>query len=435
MKPTQHTVRLFAVLACAAGAVTAFPDWRPLWTFALGAVLLLLLLDLRGLWTLPLPRVSRKVSNVLPVGLWTPVTYRLENPGVRDISLVFRDVPPHESEHRYMEDAPLNLAGDSWHEAVYQMRPLHRGNLAFENCLLIIHSPWRLWKRVVKVPLPEPLRVYPNFQDVAHYALMATNQRLRSLGVHRRQRRGEGREFHQMREYVPGDPLRQIDWKASSRMRKLIAREYQDERNQQVLFLMDCGQSMRAQDDLLSHFDHALNAILLMTHVALKHGDAVGLMTFSGHRRRLSPRKGAPQLNLILNTVYDIQPGLETSDFEGIAEEVLRFVRKRTLIIIVTNLRDEDDEELIQAVQLLRRKHLVLVASMREKVLDQIGEESILTFEDGLNLAAAFHYRNTRKAAIEQLRSRNINCLDTTPPELPIAMINRYLDIKSKGLL
>jgi uncharacterized protein (DUF58 family) len=135
-------------------------------------------------------------------------------------------------------------------------------------------------------------RVFPNFARIAHYTLLATDNRLSQIGILQRRRRGEGMEFQQLRDYRQDDAPRQIDWKASARVGRLISRDYQDERDQQIVFLLDCSARMRARDGDLSHFDHTLNALLLLAYVALRQGDAVGLATF-GHPgpRVLPPRK------------------------------------------------------------------------------------------------------------------------------------------------
>ena len=132
-----------------------------------------------------------------------------------------------------------------------------------------------LWKKNIIQPLKSEVRNYPNFSSVMKYSLLATDQRLNQMGILKKRRRGEGLNFHQLREYRDGDSLRQIDWNATARTHKLISRDYQEERDQQIIFLVDCGRRMLAHDDQLSHFDHTLNAILLLSHVALRQGDAV----------------------------------------------------------------------------------------------------------------------------------------------------------------
>ncbi|HBO7247353.1 TPA: DUF58 domain-containing protein, partial [Pseudomonas aeruginosa] len=266
--------------------------------------------------------------------------------------------------------------------------------------------------------------------------LMAVDHWLNQIGVRGGQRRGLGLEFHQLREFRDGDTLRQIDWKATARKRTPIAREYQDERDQQILFLLDCGRRMRSQDGDLSHFDHALNASLLLAYVALRQGDAVGAMTFAGDdRRHLPPGKGSAQLGALLNTVYDLQTSQRPADFPEAVQAVLSRQRRRALVILVTNLRDEDDEELLGAVKRLGRQHRVLVASLREEVLDTLRQEPIARYEQALAYTGTIDYLNARNGLHEKLAAHGVPVLDARPSELGPELISRYLGWKRAGVL
>jgi uncharacterized protein (DUF58 family) len=265
--------------------------------------------------------------------------------------------------------------------------------------------------------------------------LLAIDHRLSAVGILQLRRRGEGMDFDQLREYREGDSLRKIDWKASQRMGKLISREYQDERDQQVMFLVDCGRRMRAQDDECSHFDHALDATLLLAYVGLRQGDSVGLMTMSGEDHFLAPHKSREVVNHILNTVYDLQPTLFTPDYYQAAVSLSRRLRKRALIVIISNLRDEDDDSLVPALRLLQKRHLVLFASLREKVLDDAVALPVRDFDSALTHAAAIDYRLQREAAFDRLKLSNVVCLDVAPQRLAVALVNQYLEVKRSGRL
>ncbi len=291
------------------------------------------------------PELTRHVEHTLPLGIWTRVKLRVSNTSNRRIGVAVHDFHPAGMP---VSGLPFEatIEPESWYETTYKLRPLARGSFSFDRGQVLLASPYGWWRSSIRLGEQSDVRVYPNFQAVSKYGLLAGSNQLNQIGIHRMRKRGEGREFHQMRDYVLGDSLHQIDWKATSRKTKLISREFRDERDQQVIFLIDCGQSMRAQDGELSHFDHALNAVLLLANVALRHGDGTGVMTFSGPQRWLAPRKGRSQLNLMLNHLYDIQPGLETADFMGAATKVLTHVRKRSLVVLVTNLKDKDSGEL-----------------------------------------------------------------------------------------
>jgi uncharacterized protein (DUF58 family) len=248
-------------------------------------------------------------------------------------------------------------------------------------------------------------------------------------------RRGEGTEFHQLREYREGDAQRTIDWKATARTGRLISREYEEEKDQRVLLVIDCGRRMASKDDELSHFDHALNAALLLAHVALRQGDAVGMMTMAGVNRYCEPRKSVAAVNAILNRVYDIEPTLDIPDYHLAAQEVMRQVRRRSLVIVLTNLRDEDDDTLLPALKLLRTRHLVVLASLREAIISRALWTRVDSFDRAVTHAAAADYLAARERAFRRIGAAGAVCLDVEPERLAIALVNRYLELKRGGRL
>ncbi len=193
----------------------------------------------------------------------------------------------------------------------------------------------------------------------------------RVVGAHLKRRRGEGTEFQQLREYRTGDSLRQIDWKASRRALKLISRDYQDERNQQVMLMLDTGRRMLARDGALTHFDHVLNAALMVSYIALRQGDAVGLLAAGGESRFVAAKRGLGMVDSLLNSVFDLNARPVATDYLEAAMALGARQSRRALVLLITNARDEDIEDLVAAVRQLQRRHLVCVASLREEVLDR----------------------------------------------------------------
>jgi uncharacterized protein (DUF58 family) len=329
----------------------------------------------------------------------------------------------------------VSVAGQGWVELTYRLRAEARGDLSFDRASIRVDSPLALWQRQLRAAEPAVLRVYPNFAALSRYALFATDNRLSQMGVLQRRRRGEGLDFDQLREYQEGDAQRKVDWKASQRFQRLISREYQDERDQQVVFLVDCGRRMRAKDGDYSHFDHALDATLLLAYVGLRQGDAVGLMTMSGENLWLAPHKSQAMIQRILNAVYGLQPTLLTTDYQQAALQLTARLRKRALVVIISNLRDEDDHALQPALRLLQKRHLVLFASLREQALDKAIAAPVNTYEDALTQAAAVDYRRSRDAAFSRLKMGDVVCLDVPPERLALALVNQYLDVKRSGRL
>lgn len=418
----------FAILAA------FFPALLSAWKTTGWVLAILLILDLAVVMFVRKLRVERHAPFILPNGAVTVVRLKIHNGHGLPVRLTIHDGHPGGMEATGLPHA-LRVPARGWTEHTYRLRPAGRGAFAFEAADLLVKSPFGFFERALRRGPSQPLRVYPDFSAVRKYALLATRGRLAQMGVHRKRRRGEGMEFHQLREYREGDALRQIDWKASARVRKLISREYQDERDQRIVFLLDCGRRMRALDAGLSHFDHTLNAMLLLSYVALREGDGVGLMSFSGPERWLPPMKGPATLDRIMDLVHDLEPENRATDYLAAAEALVARFRKRALVVLVTNLRDEDDDTLRPAMALLRKRHRVLLASLRERALDEALAAPVRGYESALLHGAIHHYLAERKGALDRLAAQGVPALDLLPEQLPLALVNRYLALKRGGEL
>jgi len=411
--------------------------WGPmtaLWKAAAVLLSAVAVADLFRLMGLPIPRLERNIRHTLPLGVWSKVGLSVENASNQRLRFKLHDLHPSEFEARGL---PVHLeAGPGRRLSLeYRLRPPRRGDFELPACELLVASPLMLWNQKVRIDLNSSIRVLPNFAEISRYTLLATEDRLGRLGVRLRPRRGSGAEFHQLREYRPGDSLRQVDWKATSRVRKLISREYQDERDQRVFFLLDCGRRMRHVAAGRGHLDEALNSLLLLAYVAVHQGDAVGLMTYGGPRRWFAPRKGPDTVNRLLNAVYDLQPTLEAADSLTASRELTRSLDRRALVVMLTNSRDEEGEELRSAVRLLTRRHLVVVADLRESALDQALETPITGRASALRFHAVHDCLEERRRHHERLAHNGAQVLDLLPSQLPIALVNRYMDIKRAGQL
>ncbi|MBX9406104.1 DUF58 domain-containing protein [Pseudomonas baetica] len=399
------------------------------------ALLALSIFDALRLQRLPALRIKRQMPGSLALGRGKDVQLTVEHDFADSLNVqIFDHVPDGLS----FENLPLSveLQPGRSSQINYRLRPLKRGHFIFEHCEVSLPSPLGLWsgKRLLKVI--DNTRVYPDFARLYGSELLAVDNWLSQLGVRQRQRRGQGLEFHQLREFREGDSLRQIDWKATARQRTPIAREYQDERDQQIIFMLDCGRRMRSQDDELSHFDHALNACLLLSYVALRQGDAVGLSTFAGDQsRHLAPVKGSGQLNVLLNSVYDLDSSQRPADYQAAANQLLARQQRRALVVLVTNLRDEDDDELLSAVKRLRTRHRVLVASLREETLDSLRNTPVQTLPEALAYCATVNYVNERAELHERLIAHGVPVMDVRPAELGAELVTQYLGWKRSAAL
>ncbi|WP_144392298.1 DUF58 domain-containing protein [Pleionea sediminis] len=394
----------------------------------------LLFFDLLSLKESKHVSASRKVTKNLAVGATTTVSLKINNRSNRILNIFVSD---HYPQHSEVKDLPqtVTINTGSFAELYYKIRILHRGDAEFGLIRLLIQSTLGLWEKVIQDGTCETIKVYPNFAAIHDYILLSADQQSSQMGIRLSQRRGDGLEFHQLREYRIGDSLRQIDWRASSRLNKLISKEYQEEKDQNIVFLLDCGRRMRTQDQDLSHFDHSLNAMLLLAYIGLKQGDAVGFLSFGGISRWLSPQKGTHFINMILNQVYDCHPTLNASDFIEAATELNSRIRKRSLVVLITNCRDEDLFELEPAIKLLNEHHLVMLANLREHALDESIENPVANFEDALKYTESLNFIRQRQKVQNQCVNRGVIALDTIPSHLASRIVNSYFEIKRSGRL
>ena len=405
-----------------------------LWWGLLGALLLLAALDALWLRATPSPTLERSLPGNLPLGRWSEVRLTLHHRLRQRQRVTVFDHLPADMEHEHLPQQ-VELRPGEMTQFGYRVRPLKRGHFVIPRCELLLPSPLQLWQGRRYLEGASDTRVYPDFARLYGAQLRAVDDWLSQLGVRQRPRRGLGLEFHQLREFRDGDTLRQIDWKATARKRTPIAREYQDETDQQIVFLLDCGRRMRSQDGDLSHFDPALNACLLLSYVALRQGDAVGLSSFAGSERFVPPAKGPAQLGVLLNAVYDLQSTQRPADFASAIDQLLARQHRRALVVLVSNLRDEDDAELLAAVKRLGRRHRVLIASLREEVLDRLRQQPVQTYDQALAYCGTLDYLNARAGLHERLASHGMPVLDARPSELGPELVSRYLAWKKGGVL
>jgi len=336
----------------------------------------------------------------------------------------------------------LDLEGGRITELEYGVTPTKRGEIAFAPADIGIRSRFGLLDLLTKLGGRDLRRVYPDFAQVARYAWLAGDRRLAEIGIKTFQQRGEGTDFKQLAEYRVGDAVRHIDWKATLRFEKPIVRQFQNERDQCVMLLIDCGRRMRADDRQgrpgTTHFDQVLNAAMLLTYVALKQGDAVGAMTFGtppGQSRWFTPRKGAATLNALMGELFDVQPTPTHSDYLTAAQTLLKRQRKRALVIVITNFRDEDSSELGKALTLLRSKHLVMTASLREGIVAELANQALTSTDAALEVGSAHLYEQARRDAFNRIAAKDALMVDAEPQRLGIELVNRYHAVKRAGMI
>ena len=440
MRPTRRLLTLLLAwlgLGLAAALATAF-DWPGVFEIKVvfwGGLVLLVALALLdwGALRRPALRVSRRLEPHLALGVRQRVGLTLHNDGDAPVRFALTDFPPAQIQ---LEGLPVDLGLEPGERADlrYAIQPLRRGLAQWGRVGCRVVSGWGLWEKNYYFGEPQAAKVYPNYKPLFRSSFVGSDQLYVDLGMQLRQRRGEGTDFHQLRDFRVGDSLRQVDWRATARFQKPISREYQEERDQQVVFVLDCGRRMRARDGEISHFDHALNALLISAFVALRQGDSVGLMSFAGQSRWVPPIKGRFQISHLLDQIYDLHSSPATSDFLEVAQQLLSRQSRRSLIVLISSLEPQDREDLTQAVRLLSQRHLVMVASMRQQALTDTLAQEIVSLDDALRYCGVAHHLQEQAAMFAQLRGHSVIVADTAPAYMHSTLISEYMALKRSGV-
>ena len=434
MRPNSRLLFLVGGWTLLGLLASAWPVLQPAWT---GAGILLLLTAVADFATLPRSgslHAERSLPGRFGLGVRGHVTLRITHTLSRPLPVRLHDGLPAWS---HTTDLPWTgaLAPGLPTQLTYELHFTRRGLHSFQPAHLLTSSRLGLWERLHRIGGNSETRCYPNYEPVVRFALLATANRVEQMGIIRKRRAGAALDFHQLRDYQDGDVLSRIDWKSTARRQTLISRDYEDQKNQTILLVPDCGRRMRAMDGELTQFDHCLNAMVLMGFIALRQGDELGVVGFGGVHRWLKPIRGQAAMPKLLNHLYDYQTSNEPSDFLDAAERIMALQKRRALIIFLTNLRTEDSSHLLKAARLLQQRHLPLIATLREAEMEERATAPVHTLDDALRFSSLCSYFQERQQLLENLRAHRILTIDETAQRLPIALANRYLDLKAGGIL
>jgi uncharacterized protein (DUF58 family) len=317
----------------------------------------------------------------------------------------------------------------------YSILPSQRGEWEFAGLELLYISPLLFWEKKIFHDTKSSGRTYPDFKKM----LGLSNKELRGIteqaGIKNIRRRGLGLEFQNFREYQFGDSIKSIDWRATARRQNPVIREYQEEQDQQVLFLLDTGYRLHRKENDYLQFDHALNAVMLLSYIALKHDDSVAVGTFGNEDRWLPPQKGISALPRLMNHLYDLHSSTAAASPFSALENALKRLHKRTFIVLVSNFRREDGESLSWILPRIKDKHLLLLVSLREQEAEKSQTQVAHTTEALLEKAAAFSYLYNRNKLYNKWEHSGLLTLDVSAEKLSSSLINTYLDVKKSGRL
>lgn len=389
-------------------------------------------------WSPSLRRVEiqREAPQVMSVGARNAVKIWITNRNRKPLTIDFQDEPPVPSA---AEDLPftITLSPQKVRYRVYHVVPQHRGQNGFGDVYLRARSRLGFWTFFDQRSLRQEVRIYPDIQAVHGIELLARKNRAAETGLKLSRLRGRGSEFDRLREYRREDEFRHIDWKATARQQTLVSREYVVERNQNILIVIDAGRSMCNEIDGITHLDRALNAAIVLSYVALRQGDNVGLLAFSNQVERwVRPVRGTGGIQTIIRHTYDLQPRYEASDYRLMVEELRRRYRKRSLVVVLTYAIDELHLAAISRhMRELRSPHLVLGAFLKNVPLETRVQQVPKNDVDAFQIAAAAEMVYAQSLQIADLQHSGMLVLDAVPEQLSADLISRYLDVKARHLL
>ncbi len=445
VKPRIYPTRRLAA-ATALGSIWFFAAaWTGpvlLWigAFYLLILLVLAVLDSRYVADSRECSVSRSIDTVLSLGepnaIWVEAVHR----GKQFIRVVVRDEPPID----YRCESSIvrfELQPEETAKANYKVKPLERGDYQFGDVNVRFTTRLGLVMRQVVVPSQVMVKVYPDVFQTKKHLILARENRANMMGLRRSRMLGQGQEFERLRDYVPDDPLRHVDWKATARRGSLITREYNVEQSQNIMIVLDMGRTMASRTEEsdgqlgMSKADYAINAAILLAHVAAESDDRVGLFCFAKSPIAfLAPGKGAAQAAALMETLYPLQPRIEESDYYESLALLSHRQRKRSLIFLLTDLVDtESSRSLISSVAMLVRKHLVVCVAIADYELPSIVAAQPERVSDLYTQTAAASVMRDRKSALSQLSRLGVVTLDATPADLSVATVNKYLQLKREA--
>ncbi len=381
--------------------------------------------------------IRREFSKRFAIGDETIVNLRVRNDSARDFYIRLKDEFPSEMVLNEEREAEFFAEARTISDFYYGLIPPKRGKYIFGKTAVRYLSRLGLVWCQKDLNEADAVKVYPNMRRAREMELKALGAN-NFLAVQRKSvRRGEGREFESMRDYVRGDELRHISWTATARRGKLTTRQYQIERDQTIVIALDAGRLMTGRIDNETKFDTAIHASLALMSAAAKGGDNCGLMVFGRNvKKYLPPKKGMAHIEGVLETLHDLEPELIEPSYKRAFQFISANSKKRSFVVILTDLVDkESSRELINSLKLLRPRHLPLVVTIGDRDLNLTVSEVPENIEQVFTQSAAEEIILQREAALRQVESLGGLALDVTTQTLAPNLLQTYLRVKERGLL
>jgi uncharacterized protein (DUF58 family) len=432
----------FFYLLVAAGLIVLSLSWGRPWlrwvAFAYDLVLLALAIVDARFSQLPAGiRIAREFGGRFAVGAETEVRVNVQNAETHAVSLVLKDEYPPQLRLTDLRTGYLRIPSQTSAALVYGLTPPRRGRFEFGQIVVRFLSRFNLVWCETRVGVPAAVKVYPNMRRAREAELKALGARSLVAAHRRTSWRGEGREFESLRDYVRGDELRHISWSATARRGKLTTRQYQIERDQTILIAIDGGRLMTARIEQETKLDSAVHAALALMSAAARAGDNAGLLVFGRKIKSfLPPGRGHEHMDAALEALYSVEPEMIEPSYSRAFEFIAAHSKRRSLVILLTDLVDEEgSKELLTALRLLRPRHLPLVVTIADRDLRAVVSHAPVSGRELFTQSVAEEIMYLREAALRLVESQGGLALDVTAAALAPALLEKYLQVKERGLL
>lgn len=433
--------KLFYLMAAAGLVLLSFSWGRP-WLrwgalfYDLG-LLALAIIDARRTQLPENVRVIREFNGRFAVGAETEVHIKVFNEQPESISLVVKDEYPPQMKLSGLREAYMNVEGQTSAALVYGLTPPKRGRFQFGQIAVRYLSRLNLVWCETRLGEATPVKVYPNMRRAREAELKALGARSLVASHRKTSWRGEGREFESLRDYVRGDELRHISWSATARRGKLTTRQYQIERDQTILIAIDGGRLMTARIENETKLDSAVHAALALMSAAARAGDNAGLLVFGRKIKSfLPPGRGHDHMDAALEALYSVEPEMIEPSYSHAFEYIAANSKRRSLVILITDLVDEEgSKELLTSLRLLRPRHLPLVVTIADRDLRSVVSKPPENARELFTQSVAEEIITLRETALRLVEAQGGLALDVTAAALAPAVLEKYLQVKERGLL
>ncbi|MFA5574029.1 MAG: DUF58 domain-containing protein [Brumimicrobium sp.] len=399
----------------------------------------LVFLSILDLFILFLPKnpieIQRKLSERLNLGDESEVEIWVQNESHQPFYILIYDEPPVELQARNLAFQGFLKKNESL-SYKYKFVPTKRGVYQWKDFHVFLHSFFRLLERRIIVPFSQEVSVYPSVLQMKKLEFLMFNKQTQ-IGIKRIRRIGHNNEFEQIKDYVQGDVIRSINWKATSRTSSLMVNQYQEQKSQPVYVIIDKSRSMNHEFNKLTLLDYAINSALVFSNIALRKGDKMGLITFS-HKigTQIAPNTGNKQLHYILESLYAQKTEFKEANYPLLYLTLRKQVNTRSLLMLYTNFETVlAMRRALPILKKLNKNHVLVVVFFKNMELTQQIHNSPDTIHDLYVSTIAEEIMNLKKKIALELKQHGIQSILTEPDDLNISTVNKYLELKSKGLI